>query len=315
MAVMGRLAKTLRVVVTLVLVAGAMIGGSALWRFYVYSPWTRDGRVRTEIVAIAPEVAGRIATLAVVDNQFVRKGDVLFTIDPASYRLNVAQAEAVVDNRVQDQKLREAQSSRRARLDTLSVSAEEKEQYAINAAISGTALRQAQVAAEIARLDLARTEVRSPVTGYVTNLALRTGDYAQVGRSAVTIIDSEAFWVSGYFEETKLSRIREGAVATIRLMGEERPLRGRVDSIARGITDPNAAAGGEGLANVNPIFTWVRLAQRIPVRISFDALPDGVRLAAGMTCTITIEDELAPGKSAPSPVSVDGENRPPAPNR
>jgi multidrug resistance efflux pump len=315
MAVMGRLAKALRVVVTLVLVAGAVIGGSALWRFYVYSPWTRDGRVRTEVVAIAPEVAGRVATLAVVDNQFVHKGDVLFTIDPASYRLNVAQAEAVVENRAQDQKLREAQSSRRARLDTLSVSAEEKEQYAINAAISGTALRQAQVAAEIARLDLARTEVRSPVTGYVTNLALRTGDYAQVGRSAVTVIDSEAFWVSGYFEETKLSRIREGSVATIRLMGEERPLRGRVDSIARGITDPNAAAGGEGLANVNPNFTWVRLAQRIPVRISFDALPDGVRLAAGMTCTITIEDELAPAKGAPPPVPVDGENRPSVPKR
>lgn len=311
---MSRLSKTLRVLVTLALVAGALVGGAALWQYYLYSPWTRDGRVRTEVVGIAPEVAGRIASLPIVDNQFVHKGDLLFTIDPESYRLNVAQAEAVVENRVQDQKLREAQSARRAKLDNLSVSAEEKEQYAINAAISGAALRQAQVAADIARLDLARTEVRSPVNGYVTNLLLRIGDFATTGKVAVTLIDADAFWVSGYFEETKLARIREGAPATIRLMGEDVPLQGHVESVARGITDPNAASGGEGLANVNPNFTWVRLAQRIPVRIRIDAIPAGVRLAAGMTCTITIDAQ----STATATVIPAGEARPagaPTPNR
>jgi RND family efflux transporter MFP subunit len=193
---MSRVSKTLRVLVTLALVAAALLGGAALWQYYLYSPWTRDGRVRTEVVGIAPEVAGRIASLPIVDNQFVHKGDLLFTIDPESYRLNVAQAEAVVENRVQDQKLRESQSSRRAKLDNLSVSAEEKEQYAINAAISGAALRQAQVAADIARLDLARTEVRSPVNGYVTNLLLRIGDFATTGKVVVTLIDADAFWAS-----------------------------------------------------------------------------------------------------------------------
>jgi multidrug resistance efflux pump len=305
---MSRLGTALRVLATLALVAAALVGGAALWQYYLYSPWTRDGRVRTEVVGVAPEVAGRVATLHVVDNQYVRKGDLLFTIDPESYRLNVAQAEAVVENRVQDQKLREAQSSRRARLDNLSVSAEEKEQYAINAAISGVALRQAQVAADVARLDLARTEVRSPVNGYATNLALRVGDYATVGRTAVSLVDADAFWISGYFEETKLARIREGAPALIRLMGEDRPLTGRVESVARGITDPNAAAGGEGLANVNPNFSWVRLAQRIPVRIRIDAIPEGVRLAAGMTCTVTIGDGTGPAVG--SGMVPGGEDRP-----
>lgn len=288
---------SVRVLVTLVVLAIAVVAGAVLWDYYVYSPWTRDGRVRAEVVGIAPEVAGRITALHVADNQFVRKGDLLFSIDPASYRLNVAQAEAVVENRAQDLRLREAQANRRARLNDLSVSAEEKETYAINAAIAGSALRQAQVAADIARLDLARTELRAPVNGWVTNLQLRAGDYATTGRNAFSIVDADAFWVSGYFEETKLARIRDGARATIRLMGEDRPITGRVNSFARGITDPNATPGGEGLATVNPNFTWVRLAQRIPVRIQLDTIPPGMRLSAGMTCTITVDEE---GRPAPS---------------
>jgi multidrug resistance efflux pump len=289
---------SVRVLVTLAVLAIAVVAGAVLWDYYVYSPWTRDGRVRAEVVGIAPEVAGRITALQVGDNQFVHKGDLLFTIDPASYRLNVAQAETVVENRAQDLRLRESQASRRARLNDLAVSAEEKESYTINAAIAGAALRQAQVAADIARLDLARTEVRSPVNGWVTNLQLRTGDYATTGRNAFSIVDADAFWVSGYFEETKLARIRDGAPATIRLMSEARPITGRINSFARGITDPNAAAGGEGLATVNPNFTWVRLAQRIPVRIELDRVPPGLRLSAGMTCTVTVEEEDRPPPSA-----------------
>lgn len=304
------LLRIVRLLVTLVVVAAAVIAGYAFWNFYMLSPWTRDGRVRVNVVGIAPEVAGRVTELHVADNQFVHKGDLLFLVDPETYRLNVAQAEAVVESRQQDLQLRQAQAERRARLNEMAVSAEEKQQYAINAAISAAALHQAQVAADLARLDLKRTEVRSPVNGWVTNLVLRIGDYATVGRQALTIVDSDSFWVSGYFEETKLPRIRLGAPATIRLMGEPRPIRGHVDSFARGITDPNAAAGGEGLANVNPTFTWVRLAQRIPVRIALDDVPEGVRLAAGLTCTVTI-DENAPVAAAESTSSVEGESRPP----
>ncbi len=280
----------MRVAVTLAVVAAAIGLGILAWRVYMLAPWTRDGRVRTEVVSIAPEVSGRVTNLAVVDNQAVRKGDLLFALDQDRYRLALAQAEAVIESRTHELRLREAQAARRARLNELSVSAEEKEQYASNAAVAAAALHEAQVAVRVARLDLARTEIRSPVNGWVTNLLLRAGDYATTGKTAVSVIDADAFWVSGYFEETKLARIREGAKATIWLMGESRPLGGRVESIARGISDPNTAAGGEGLANVNPTFTWVRLAQRIPVRIRLDSVPEGARLAAGMTCTIELSE-------------------------
>ncbi len=280
----------MRVAVTLAVVAAAIGLGILAWRVYMLAPWTRDGRVRTEVVSIAPEVSGRVTNLTVVDNQAVRKGDLLFALDQDRYRLALAQAEAVIESRTHELRLREAQAARRARLNELSVSAEEKEQYASNAAVAAAALHEAQVAVRVARLDLARTEIRSPVNGWVTNLLLRAGDYATTGKTAVSVIDADAFWVSGYFEETKLARIREGAKATIWLMGESRPLGGRVESIARGISDPNTAAGGEGLANVNPTFTWVRLAQRIPVRIRLDSVPEGARLAAGMTCTIELSE-------------------------
>lgn len=297
-----------RIALTLAVAALALAGGVYVWRVYMLSPWTRDGRVRTEVVGIAPEVAGRITELRIADNARVRRGDLLFTIDPERYRLAVAQAEATVESRREDLRLREAQSARRARLSDLAVTAEEKEQFQANAAIATATLRQAEVALDVARLDLARTEVRAPVNGWVTNLVLRAGDYATPGRTAVTLVDADAFWVSGYFEETKLPRIREGAPATIALMGEGRILTGRVESVSRGISDPNAAPGSEGLAAVNPTFSWVRLAQRIPVRIRLDPVPDHVRLAAGMTCTVTIAEPRSAWSEAL-------EERPPTPAR
>ena len=285
-----RLAAGLRAAATLAVAAVAVALGVLVWRLYMLSPWTRDGRVRTEVVGVAPEVAGRVTALPIADNQFVHKGDVLFSVDRDRYALALASAQAVAENRAQELRLRQAQSARRARLSELSVSAEEREQFEANAAIAAASLQEARVSVDLARLDLTRTEIRAPVNGWVTNLALRVGDYATVGRVAVTVVDADAFWVAGYFEETKLARIREGARARVELMGQDRPIGGRVHSIARGITDPNAAAGGEGLANVNPVFSWVRLAQRVPVRIALDPLPDDVRLAAGMTATVTIEE-------------------------
>ena len=303
---MNAFRRLARVLATLVVVALAIGLGVLAWRTYMLSPWTRDGRVRTEVVSLAPEVSGRVTSLPVRDNQFVRKDDLLFTIDQDRYRLALAQAEAVLESRTHELRVREAQAARRARLNEIAVSAEEKEQYAANAAVAAAALHEAQVAVDVAKLDLARTEVRSPVNGWVTNLLLRQGDYATTGKTAVSIIDADAFWVSGYFEETKLARIREGAKATIWLMGEGRAITGHVESLARGISDPNAAAGGEGLANVNPTFTWVRLAQRIPVRIKLDEVPQGVRLAAGMTCTIELsETEIVPPEP---PAKVAGSN-------
>jgi multidrug resistance efflux pump len=278
-----------RIFLTLATLAIAGLFATALWRHYMISPWTRDGRVRVETVALAPEVAGVVRELRVVDNQFVRKGDVLFVVDPESYQLAMEQAKAALDGEVQTLGVAKAKSQRRAKLTDLSVSNEEKEQYDGAAGVAAAAVEQAKAQLGIARLNLKRTVIRSPVNGYVSNLRLRVGDFLAAGQPTMTLADSDSFWVAGYFEETQLSAVHDGDPARFILMGYPgREFHGRVDSISHGIVDQNGDNSGASLASVNPVFTWVRLSQRIPVRIAIDPLPEGVTLAAGMTCTISI---------------------------
>jgi multidrug resistance efflux pump len=150
-------------------------------------------------------------------------------------------------------------------------------------------IAQATAQRDQAQVNLKRSRIVSPVNGYVTNLLAQLGDYVNVGVNTISVIDADSFWLDGYFEETNLARIHVGDPARIRLMGYRQIIRGHVDSIARGINVPNAQPNQEGLANVNPIFTWIRLAQRVPVRIRIDAVPNGVQLVAGMTATIQID--------------------------
>lgn len=278
-----------RLVVTLIVVALAVLLGWLAWRHYLLSPWTRDGRVQAYVVDVAPDISGRVVDLRVEDNQFVDKGALLFVIDPDRYRFALSQAEAALAQQQQNALLRQAQAARRARLNSVAVSQEEREQYAIQARMADAAYREAQAALDLARLDMARTEVRAPVAGWVTNLKLQVGDYASEGKAALAVVDTASFWVAGYFEETKLPRIRVGQPARIELMGYAPPLRGHVESIGRGIADPNTAPNERGLPNVNPVFTWVRLPQRIPVRIHIDEVPRDVVLAVGMTCTVVLQ--------------------------
>lgn len=285
-----RRGATLRgVAVTLVAVLLAGIAGWAGWRAYMGSPWTRDATVRAYVVTIAPEVAGRIVALPVTDNAFVRQGELLMGIDPTNYRIAVALAEAALQQANADADNAQHEALRRQRLTDLAVSPEEQQTYIARAAAAQAHVQQVQARLDQARADLARTEIRSPVNGWVTNLAARLGDYASIGQSRLALVDADSFWVDGYFEETALARIRPGDRATIQLMSRAAPLPGRVDSIARGIAVANAQPNQQGLASVNPIFTWVRLAQRIPVRIHLDPLPEGVVLSAGMTATVQIE--------------------------
>ena len=268
------------------LVAGMM--GRALWQQYMLSPWTRDGRIRAETVNIAAEVFGKVTDLRVVENQFVHKNDILFIVDQQEYRLALAKAQATLESKRQDMLVRGALSQRRSHLSSEAISKEEQQTSETTASMATAAYQEAKAQCDLAQLSLGRTTVRSPVNGYITNLRLRVGDYATVGQTKLTVIDSDSFWVSGYFEETKMPRIHEGDAAAMALMGVEPALAGHVESISRGIADPNGTADTQGLANVNPIFYWVRLAQRIPVRIHIDQVPEGVVLAAGMTCTVTV---------------------------
>lgn len=270
-----------------VLVAGLM--GWALWRYYMLSPWTRDGRIRAETVNVAAEIFGKVTDLRVTENQFVHKGDILFTIDPEEFRLSLAKAEATLESRRQDMLIRQSLSKRRNKLSLEAVSKEEQQISESTASVASAAYEEVKAQRDLAKLNLERTIVRSPVNGYVVNLRLRVGDYATVGQPKLTVIDSDSFWVSGYFEETKLPRIHEGDHAVIKLMGVAPTLSGHVESISRGIADQNGRADTQGLADVNPIFYWVRLAQRIPVRIHIDDVPKELTLAAGMTCTVVVE--------------------------
>ena len=283
--------------ITLVAIAVAGVLGRATWNAYMGAPWTRDGTVRAYVVTMAPEVSGHIVELPVADNQFVHKGDLLMVIDPTNYKIAVSLAEAAVQQAQANAQNIEREAKRRQELTTLAVTVEEKQTYASNALASQAQLQQAQANLDQARVNLERTEIRSPVNGWVTNLLAQLGDYATVGQDKISVVDADSFWVDGYFEETNLDRIQVGDPANVKLMGYSQIVRGHVGSIARGINVANAQPNGQGLATVNPIFTWVRLAQRIPVRIHIDQVPEGVVLAAGMTATVQIDPRpLKPAK-------------------
>ena len=284
----GRARRVVRFVVTLTLLACAGLAMLAVWNHYLTAPWTRDGQVQADVVNVAPQVSGPVTALHVGDNQTVRKGDVLYEVEAIDYQVAVAVAEANLASRAADLKLKQEEIRRRNELTDLSTSKEEVQTYANSAEVAAAAYALAVAQLNQAKIDLGRTKVVSPVNGFVTNLLMREGDYATKGVRNIALVDSDSFWVAGYFEETKLGGIHVGDPALAALMGYRQPIEGHVESIARGINTPNNDPGTLGLATVAPVFTWVRLAQRIPVRIHIDTVPEGLVLAAGMTATVTV---------------------------
>ena len=294
----------LPVLATLVAVALAALLGWGAWQYYMGTPWTRDGAVRAYVVKVAPQVAGEIVKLPIADNQFVHKGDLLMLIDPRNYSIAVRQAQASVEQAQAVADNARAEMIRREKLNDLSVTMEERQTYISQATTAEANYQTALANLEQARINFKRTQVRSPVNGYVTNLSAQLGNYANVGSLQLSLVNSDSYWIDAYFEETALSRIHEGDAATIKLMGYTPVLRGRVQGLARGIDVPNAAPDASGLASVNPIFTFVRLAQRVPVRIHIDEVPDDVKLVAGMTATVQIEPYKAPPIADSKPASA-----------
>jgi multidrug resistance efflux pump len=332
--------------ITLATTALAGVLGWAMWDAYMGAPWTRDGTVRSYVVTMAPEVAGRIVELPVADDQFVHKGDLLVMIEPTDYRIAVELAQAAVRQaqangqnieaqitvqqaqvtasqaqveaaqaaltfaqqqaaRYRDLAEKEVgtvqleqqtastlgQSQATLRSAQASVTLAERQIASLKAQLASVEASVAQATAQLhqAEVNLERTQIHSPVNGWVTNLLAQLGDYATVGRNVISIVNADSFWVDAYFEETQLASVHEGDPATVKLLGYRAIVRGEVAGVARGINVPNAQPNAQGLAVVNPIFTWVRLAQRVPVRIRINQVPDGVRLVAGMTATVQID--------------------------
>jgi multidrug resistance efflux pump len=282
------LMTTARVAVTGVVVIAALVGGKALWTHYQVDPWTRDGRVRADVVQVAPDVSGLVTQVDAANDQTVKAGQPLFYVDRERYALAVRQADAAVEAQRATLAQARRELSRNRILGDL-VAGEITEQSQSKVEQSQAALSQALAARDMAALNLKRTVVLAPTDGFLSDLTLRTGDYVTAGKPVLALIDSRSFRVEGYFEETKLSGLRIGQPVTIKVMGETTPLRGHIQSIAAGIEDRDRAAGGNLLPNVNPTFSWVRLAQRVPVRIALDQTPRDLRLIAGRTATVSVD--------------------------
>lgn len=282
--------KLFSLIATLSVLALALWLGRVLWVNYMDTPWTRDGRVRADVINVAADVAGVVVEVPVRDNQLVKKGDVLMLIDPDHYQLAVKQAQALVASRKATWDMRRLNASRRADLDNLVISSESREDASNIAGSAQAEYQLAQAQLEAAELNLKRTRVLSAVDGYVTNLNVHRGDYAKMGESKMAVVDRHSFWVYGFFEETKLPHIRVGDSVDMQLMSGE-SLKGHVESIARGIYDRDNPQSRDLIADVNPTFNWVRLAQRVPVRIHLDQVPEGLVLAAGITCTVIVNPQ------------------------
>ncbi|MGJ4889229.1 efflux RND transporter periplasmic adaptor subunit [Bradyrhizobium sp. HKCCYLRH3099] len=277
-----------RVAVTVAAVAAAILVGTYLWGYYMKAPWTRDGRVRADIVQIAPDVSGFVTEVLVRDNQPVHQGDVIFRIDRARFKLALQQADAVVAGRLATLNQANADLDRYRSLTTEAVSQQKQEQVLATQQQAQASYDQALADQAVAKLNLERSEVHAPVSGVITNMDLRPGTYVGAGKGVMALVDSDTLHVEGYFEETKLPRIRVGAPVRIRLMGAGEVLTGKVESIAAGIEDRDRAEGASRLANVNPTFNWVRLAQRIPVRIALDDISRRSELVAGRSATVEV---------------------------
>ncbi|WP_288638003.1 HlyD family secretion protein [uncultured Oxalobacter sp.] len=276
-----------RYLITILVVLAALFIGWRLWIHYENDPWTRDGRIKADVVQVAPDVTGQVVKINVKDNQQVNVGDVLFEIDPARFDLALRQAKAAEEAAkvTLAQAIRE--SNRNKELKDL-VAAEVTEQGQSRVEEARAALLQAIVNRDKAQLDLDRTKVLAAVDGTVTNLDLRTGSYVTASKPVMALVDRHSYYAEGYFEETKLPNIAEGNRATIKLMSSDTVLEGHVHSVSRGIADRERTTGSNLLQNINPAFNWVRLVQRIPVRVEFDKLPEGTKLVAGQTVTIEV---------------------------
>src|SRR5215468_3341995 len=202
----------------------ALLMALVIWDYYVTAPWSRDGRVRVQVASVAPQVSGQITELRVGDNQYVHQGDVLYVIDPFDFEVALREGKAQAQQRAADLQVKEVQSERRQRLSSLATTPEEQQTSAGAAVQAKAVFEAAQQQVAQAEINLRRTQVRSPVNGYVTNLMMRVGDFAHEGATNISVIDTDSYWIDGYFEETKLARICIGDRVEAKLMGYAQPI-------------------------------------------------------------------------------------------
>lgn len=280
--------KIIRYAITFIIVVLAAIAIFRAWVFYTESPWTRDAKFTADVVSMAPDVAGLVTSVPVEDNELVTKGQVLFTIDQPRYKVALAQANADVAyyQALADEKKREA--TRRVKLGTQAMSIEAIQQATNDLQTTLQQLAKAQATAAGAALDLERTVVVAPADGWVTNLTVHPGDFVTRGQTTIALVKEHTFYVLAYMEETKLARVKLGDRVEITPLGSNRVLHGTVNSVAAAVTDSSSTDSSDGLATIDSNLEWVRLAQRVPVKITLDDMDATHPYPAGTTATVVV---------------------------
>jgi multidrug resistance efflux pump len=288
-------ARLFHYLITLIIVGLALWAALSLYFRYLENPWTRDGQVRANIVGIAPRVSGPIIHVAVRDNQQLRTGDLLFEIDPSDFQAQVDIAAGQVQNGEANLKQQEQNLQRQSDLYKNRVNTAQDFQNAQDSAAAAQAqLASAKANLELAKLNLSYTKVFAPVDGYVTNMNTSEGTYVTAGKQLMALVDTNSFWIAGYFKETQLPHIRVGQKATITMIGyESRPFQGIVRSIGWGVfvQDGSGSDSTGLLPSVSQTIDWVRLPQRFPVRIHVLG-QSPVPLRIGQTVSIAMTPEV-----------------------
>jgi RND family efflux transporter MFP subunit len=287
--------KSIIIVLNLVILGGAAWFGYQKYQDYFNNPWTRDGQVRANIIKVAPRISGPIVNVAITDNQRVQKGDLLFEIDPETYQIALTQAEVALEQSIISSKGKKIEYDRLLDIrkkDKGAVSLKDLIRREIAYQESLLKIKASEEKLKSAKLNLSYTRVAASVDGFVSNLDIRTGTQAVANQPLLALIDENSFWVFGFFRENQLPQIKPGSNARVTLMSHpDTPLEATVDSIGWGIAPKDGTVGYNLLPNVNPVFQWIRLAQRIPVRISMKELPEGVHLRFGLSASIMVMED------------------------
>jgi len=297
-----------RYALTIGAVALAAVLALQLWHRYERTPWTRDGHVRADIIRVSTDVGGLVTQVMVQDNQTVTPGQLLIVLDRPRIDATIERADAAIAQARAELEQARRESRRDRALGDL-VAAEAREQNAAKVSTLEAALKSALAARNVADVDRHRTEIRATVGGTITNLDIHPGDYLAAGAQAMALVDTASLRIEGYFEETKLHRVAVGDRARVRLMGDDKDITGRVESIAAAIADDQRGEAQNLLPKVTPNFSWVRLAQRIPVRIRIDRVPPGTRLIAGRTATVEIVPANAKPDTAQAAITAQARRR------
>ncbi|AQS37921.1 RND family efflux transporter, MFP subunit [Shewanella psychrophila] len=284
--------KLLIIVLNVLIIGGALFLGYQKYQEYFNNPWTRDGQIRANVIKVAPRVSGPLVQVHIKDNQFVHKGDLLFQIDPSTYEVSLSQAEVGLERAKLSSQGKKIEFDRlqdiRAK-DKGAVSHKDLIRREIAYEESKLKIKASEEQLKAARMNLAFTKIYASVDGYVSNIDIQVGTQAVMNQPLIALVDSNSFWAFAYFRESELAQIHIGSTAMVTLMAHpEKPIEAKVESIGWGIAPKDGTVGYNLLPNVNPVFQWIRLAQRIPVRITLDELPEGVELRFGLSASIMV---------------------------